>query len=287
MRASVRAIGALTGVALAAVVVAYAVSALADTYSEPAGIPRLIPFRARLDQGGVPVSGSLTATFELYDAMTGGTRLWGPETHTVTAVNGELNVMLGASAPIDPTVFAGGDAYVQIAIGTTQLSPRQRLGSVPYALRAQEAATAVGSLATDLSGRLRNTTDTLTGDLTVTGRVRAQSGVAPDYDSGWFAATRSSRYNLSHGLGVQPAHVMVWISPNSTGTPAYEAGFIWQNATGEGGRGVVVTDVTATSLAVRSGFYASCGLYDTYLTSGNATDRVCLNNGYVRVRAWK
>jgi hypothetical protein len=83
-------VGALAGLALAG---SWSLHALADTYSEPAGIPRLIPFHARLDQSGVPVSGSVTATFELYDSMAGGTRLWGPETHP-SRNEQELSVML-------------------------------------------------------------------------------------------------------------------------------------------------------------------------------------------------
>src|SRR5690606_9458088 len=100
------------------------------------------PFRGHLENGGVPVTTTLTVTVSLYDEASDGTLLWGPEAHTVTPNGGDFTVLLGSTTPLPPTVLAGGDAYVEVTVGATTLTPRQRLGSVAYALRSATAASA-------------------------------------------------------------------------------------------------------------------------------------------------
>lgn len=52
---------------------------------------------------------------------------------------------------------------------------------------------------------------------------------------------------------------------------------------GRGGRGTLVTDVTATDLLVRSGDSDFCGLFDSFAAGG---PRVCPGSGFVRVLVW-
>lgn len=135
MRRTSRPLIGIAALALAAGMFAYGASAFGDTFSEAGGVPRLVPFRAHIEQSGVPVTSALTLTFALYDQPSGGALLWGPEAHTLTPANGEISVMLGQTERLSPSVLERGDAYVQVSIGATVLG-RQRLGSVPYALRA-------------------------------------------------------------------------------------------------------------------------------------------------------
>lgn len=111
----------------------------ADSYADPGGVPRLVPFRGHLEQSGAPVTSTVTASFTIYDAPAGGALLWGPETHTITPTAGDFTVRLGSSVRLSPSIVEGGDAYVEVAIGATVLG-RQRLGAVPYALRAANGA---------------------------------------------------------------------------------------------------------------------------------------------------
>jgi microcystin-dependent protein len=98
--------------------------------------PRLVHSVAISSRACVPVTSPVTVTFTIHDAPTGGARLWGPETHTITPAAGEFSVMLGSAQRLSPSIVEGGDAYVEVAIGSAVLG-RQRLGAVPYALRAE------------------------------------------------------------------------------------------------------------------------------------------------------
>lgn len=112
----------------------------ADTYADPGGVPQLVPFRGHLESGGVPVTSAVTIDVRVFDAPSGGAVLWGPETHTVTPAAGEFTLMLGTSSPLTPAVLEGGDAWIALTVEGTALAGRQRLASVPYALRTREAA---------------------------------------------------------------------------------------------------------------------------------------------------
>lgn len=120
--------------------------ALADVWSEPGGVPRLVPYRGHLELDGVPVDGALSLAVSIYDAEAGGELLWGPETNLTTAVNGDFSLMLGQSLPIDPEILSEGDAWIGFSVDGTDLTGRQRLGSAPYAMRALEAVNALNGV---------------------------------------------------------------------------------------------------------------------------------------------
>lgn len=128
----------LLALVAAVVLVTVSLQTFADTYADPGGVPRLLPFRGHLESGGAPVVTEVTLEARIYDAGTGGALLWGPETHTVTPANGDFTLMLGTNTALPPSVVQGGDAWVAIAVGGVALGGRQRLGSVAYALRAAD-----------------------------------------------------------------------------------------------------------------------------------------------------
>ncbi len=144
----------LGAIALGVVILTYGLGAVADTLSDPDGVPRLVPFRAHLERAGAPVTTPITVEVEVFDAASGGTSLWGPESHTVTPAAGELTVLLGSTVPLPASVLEGGEAWIAMSVDGTLLSGRQRLASAPYAMRAavsQRAESATGSLATALA----------------------------------------------------------------------------------------------------------------------------------------
>ncbi len=129
-----------TALALAIGIGGYGLDALADTFSSAGGVPRLVPFRGHLESGGVPVSVPVTARFWIYDAPTGGTLLWVPESHTVSPVAGDFQVMLGETVGLSPSFVEGGDAYVAVEVEGSLLASRQRFGAVAYALRSENGS---------------------------------------------------------------------------------------------------------------------------------------------------
>jgi hypothetical protein len=96
----------------------------------------LVSYQGTLtDPIGNPVNATVTMKFALYDASSGGTLKWGPETQSVQVTNGLFNVLLGSVTPIDPANLAG-DLWVEITVNNELLTPRERITSVPYAVEA-------------------------------------------------------------------------------------------------------------------------------------------------------
>jgi hypothetical protein len=86
------------------------------------------------DGSGNPLDGTYGMNFSLYDAATGGTREWGPETHNNVQVNdGLFSVGLGETVAMDPYDIFDEQLYLQITINGINLS-RQMLRAVPYAM---------------------------------------------------------------------------------------------------------------------------------------------------------
>lgn len=120
---------------------------------------------------GTPVNRKII--FRLYDSSTGTNKLW-TEEQTVTIADGEFSVLLGqgiqatgsASTEAHPaldTVFGktGTDRYLGITVdggdgvineADTELTPRQRLGTTAYAMRAASADSVVTGSDLQLNG---------------------------------------------------------------------------------------------------------------------------------------
>lgn len=104
---------------------------------------RLVPFQARLTDGGAqPLTGLQRVTFTIYDAPTGGAKLWGETHDNVPVVGGLVNVLLGSvhdlddangdGDPSDPVLFDAtlGPRFLGIKIGSDsnqEMVPRHSL----------------------------------------------------------------------------------------------------------------------------------------------------------------
>jgi len=105
--------------------------------------PNLINYQGTLtDAAGVPLEGSVSLTFKLFDAETEGTELWS-ETQPVQVQLGVYSVLLGSVSPFGPTLFDADNRWLEIVISGEALSPRQQVASVPYALQAQSLVAGV------------------------------------------------------------------------------------------------------------------------------------------------
>ena len=103
------------------------------------------------DADGQPLAGQHDMVFRLYDDLEGGDPVWSEE-RTVDFVQGFYAVQLGdlqTSAPLDDQVFAGGTMYLEVELDGVVFTPRQRIGSVPYAQRAATADSVHGSVDAD------------------------------------------------------------------------------------------------------------------------------------------
>jgi hypothetical protein len=118
-----------------------------DPDSVPAQPARLINYGGRLaDSTGVAIGGTVTMRFEIVDTAAGSTVLWG-ETQTVHVALGLYNVLLGSAKAITPAVFSGPERWLRVTVNGEVMSPRSRITSVPFAIKAEELA--AGRMETD------------------------------------------------------------------------------------------------------------------------------------------
>lgn len=123
------------------------------------------------DANGAPLAtADYVLTFNIYDAATGGTRVWGPQVFDgpptqghgpkIPVVQGFFNVMLG---PVDTggvsikDAFNATNRYVEIKVGDNNaMTPRQQILSAPFAIKAESAEKLTvpgsGSVAVSVAG---------------------------------------------------------------------------------------------------------------------------------------
>jgi hypothetical protein len=109
-----------------------------------AQVPQKLGYQGKLLKlDGTPENGSVSMTFTLFDAASGGTNLWS-ETRSVTVVNGFFAVFLGDQTTLPYSVMSGAERHLEISVGGSALTPRQRVTSVAYAYKARDADTVGG-----------------------------------------------------------------------------------------------------------------------------------------------
>ena len=99
-------------------------------------VPSYLTHQGRIiDSTNQPIVGVYDIVFTIYDAPENGQNLWN-ETISVTSDDGYYSVVLGTENPLDESVFDGSDLYLGIKVNNLEMSPRSRIISVPYAIRA-------------------------------------------------------------------------------------------------------------------------------------------------------
>ncbi|HEX2896775.1 MAG TPA: hypothetical protein VHP63_01830 [candidate division Zixibacteria bacterium] len=115
--------------------------------SVSAAIPQFIKYQGLLtDTSGATLNGSQNMTFKLYDAASGGNLLW-TESQSVNVTDGLFQVSLGASTPLITDIFeAAQELWLGVSVGANpEMSPRERIGAVPYAHLAEVAQNAIST----------------------------------------------------------------------------------------------------------------------------------------------
>ena len=111
--------------------------------------PPLIQFsNVAIDEGGNSLSGVVSIAFSLYSSQQGGEPLWTETQNNVQLdPTGHYSVQLGITSPngVPTTLFTSGEArWLGVKIAEQAEQPRILLLSVPYALKAGDAATIGG-----------------------------------------------------------------------------------------------------------------------------------------------
>ena len=107
--------------------------------SSVSAVPFLLNYQGLMD-----TSDSLAIiTFRIHDSSTTVEALWS-EAREVRAVDGRFDLLLGSLTPLEPALFNGSERYLSLTVGGDEMSPRQQIVSVAYALRAAQAADVSG-----------------------------------------------------------------------------------------------------------------------------------------------
>lgn len=127
-----------------------------------AAVPGTLRFEGRLiDPATLDPRGeaSVSLNARVYDAASGGTLLWSESGVTAALDDGRFSVLLGASVPLSSAVFSADGRWLEVEAAGVTLSPRSRLPSAPWALR----AAAADSLEPGAANYLNNRSDLQAG----------------------------------------------------------------------------------------------------------------------------
>jgi len=117
--------------------------------SAVAAVPSAINAQGKLtDSGGLPLpAGAKTFTFRVFDAVSGGTKVWpvspGEVQSVTTSTEGLWTALVGAIDPLTEIVFADSSRWLEIEVDGTIL-PRVRLVTGPFAYRVGTVDAAAG-----------------------------------------------------------------------------------------------------------------------------------------------
>lgn len=111
-----------------------------------ADAPTVILYQGRLtDDSGRPVNDTLSMTFALYAVPEGGMPAWVEAHPAITVTDGLLTAYLGESVPLSSGVL-NDNHYLGLTVGSdSEMTPRQRLASEPYARTLAPGAAISGS----------------------------------------------------------------------------------------------------------------------------------------------
>jgi hypothetical protein len=196
--------------------------------SAPTVVPALVPYSGVAVGGdGKPLSGEAGATFLIFKDEQGGEPLF-VETQTVAVDDaGHYTAQLGATLPngLPADLFATGEArWLEVQIAGQPAQPRALMASVPYALKAADAATLGGlpasayalaapSARSAASAAVSPATAPTATDVTTTGGV---IGYIPEF-SGASAIVDSPLFVLGNDVGVGTATPTATLDVNGTG----------------------------------------------------------------------
>jgi hypothetical protein len=115
-----------------------------------AGVPQLMNYQGRLsNDAGTPLDTTVSMEFAIYDDSTGMVSHWSETHENVYVANGLFSVVLGTIVPIDDSVFADTNRWLGVTVGgDTEIDPRTKLVTVPYAYRVSTIDGCVGGTLT-------------------------------------------------------------------------------------------------------------------------------------------
>lgn len=106
-----------------------------------AAVPQTLTQQGRLlNTDGTPVTSPVRMIFNIYDSSSSTTPLWTETQSNVMLDNGAFSVQLGSVTAFPSTLWTGATLYLGVTIGNdAEMTPREQITSVPYALMSAQA----------------------------------------------------------------------------------------------------------------------------------------------------
>jgi hypothetical protein len=264
-----------------AVAVLFALAAAIPAPAGPAPDPQRLSFQGRLtDASGNPVSGSVSMTFTIYDASSGGTNLW-TETQTVSVAGGIYTVYLGSVADfsgltLDPSV----GRWLGVKVGSDdEMTPRYLLTGSIYSRKALDAdllgglgpgAFAAAAHPHDASHVTTGILGAARGGTGISGSSGANHYLRADGLGGWSSAPIQSS-DLPTGSG----HYLARNAPD-TSVAAVDSAFLYAltNSSSVGGAGALSASTGPATAATGSfwGLKGESAVSDNTSEGNNVTN---------------
>jgi len=143
-----------------------------------AAVPETINFQGALkDADGVPVNDTQFMEFRIYDDPDAGSLLWYEQNLTVEIVDGIFSEELGLFSQFPPGMLDIPELFITFFYGGEEMTPRQKLHSVPYALQAESANQIEDVPLSDLVQQDNGGNATITGTMTANNFAGNGSGL--------------------------------------------------------------------------------------------------------------
>jgi len=229
---------------------------------------RYLSFQGRLtDSSGNPITSATDFVFKLYDASTGGNKLWDSGTCSITPdQDGIFNTILGSTCGSELTsdVFSeNAEVWLEVTVAGETLSPRQQIATVAYALNAEtlQGYPASASAVENTIPVINNSGDLVIGNFSP--KIQSTSGTfAIEGQALSLATTTGSNGNITLE------------SDNNITLETKDSGVLDIKLSGSSGNQMRVTDSNITSGALVSVGTDSTGFDLLNLSSGSSETSV-------------
>ena len=211
-----------------------------------AAIPHLISYQGRLtNAAGVPITGSRSISFRIYDASSGGSLLWQESHPSITVTDGVFEVLLGSATAL--SLPFDSQYYLATQVGSdAEMTPRQQLASSGYAYKAKQAEES-----DTLDGFHASATPEANKILALDSNAKLPvSTIFKTYDSGWFPVNTNSTYTKTHNLGTTTVMAQAYLGyANGSNMTIYPSAVIRD----QGGYGACLRGITTTECTLQTG----------------------------------
>ncbi|MCX7958008.1 MAG: hypothetical protein N3B13_03095, partial [Deltaproteobacteria bacterium] len=144
-------------------------------------IPRVILHQGYLtDTNGNPVNGNVNVSFGIYETQSGGTPVLEEDIGSVTIKDGFYALEIGKNSNLYSIFSDKNSLFLEVRINNEALTPRQRIGAVPFAFVAYDVVGDIHPSSISVGGKkIFDETGKWVGDSSSIPGVKSITAVTP------------------------------------------------------------------------------------------------------------